>query len=177
MPSRQPLIFTAGKSPRGFAATANALQAIIVDESEQVLLLNSPSRGQGWQVVSGAMEAGESILEGTLREAFEECGAGINLRPLGTVHAETFHYDENVPYMNSHFYLLAYEGGEIVPGDDMIGSDFRWWRIQELEAEQPRFHPSTRIELLKRAVELYRLWHREPPNWLQPDLPSPNSRP
>lgn len=170
MPSQQPLIYTAGENPRGFAATATALQAIIVDPSERILLLNSPSRGQGWQVISGALEAGESILAGTLRETSEECGGDMIVRPLGTVHAETFRYDDNVPYMNSHFYLLAYESGEVVPGDDMTGSDFRWWRVEELEAEQPRFHPSTRMELLKRAVDLYRLWHREPPSWLQPDL-------
>ena len=35
----------------------------------------------------GALEAQETILEGTLRETREEVGQGVKIRPLGTVHA------------------------------------------------------------------------------------------
>ena len=34
------------------------------------------------------------------------------------------------------YYLLAYEGGAVEPGDDMLGSQYRWWSLMELEAEQ-----------------------------------------
>ncbi len=47
---------------------------IIINQTEQVMLLSSPTRKQGWQLVSGALEAGETLLAGTLREVYEELG-------------------------------------------------------------------------------------------------------
>ena len=170
MSNHQPIITTAGTRQRQFAASAVALQAIIVNQAEQVLLLSSPSRKQGWQVVSGALEAGESILAGTLREVQEELGPAIRVRPLGTVHAQTFYYDENVQFMISTFYLFEYQGGEIIPGDDMQGSEFRWWSLAELNPDELVFHVSTQPWMLQRGVELYRLWRNQPDRLLQPEL-------
>ncbi|HET9907111.1 MAG TPA: NUDIX hydrolase [Anaerolineales bacterium] len=108
-----------------------AIQAIIINQDQQVLLLSSPTRKQGWQVVSGALKAGETLLAGTLREVYEELGKNIQVRPLGTVHIETFHYDEQVRFMVSSYYLFAYQGGRIIPGDDMKGSKHRWWSMKK----------------------------------------------
>lgn len=56
----QPVIIDASGRGRQFACSAVALQAIIVNEQEQILLLASPRRyeAETWQVVSGALEAG-----------------------------------------------------------------------------------------------------------------------
>lgn len=170
MSSEQPVVTTAGQNPRQFATSAVAAQAIIINQDEQVLLLSSPTRNRGWQVVSGALEAGETLLEGTLREVNEELGKDIQVRSLGTVHMETFHYDERVRYMLSSYYLFAYEGGNIRPGDDMIGSEYRWWSMTELEEAGMGFHPSTKPWILRRAIELYRLWSRAGELQLQPTL-------
>jgi ADP-ribose pyrophosphatase YjhB (NUDIX family) len=171
MSTDQPTVTTAGARKRTFATSAVAVQAIIVNEQEEILLLSSPKRNQEneWQVVSGALEAGETILEGTLRETREEIGPDVRVRPLGVVHCETFHYDENVRYMIGVYYLLAYEGGEVQPGDDMKGSCYRWWPLSELDDRRLRFHTSAWPWMLRRAVELYRLWKdRDVP--LQPEL-------
>jgi ADP-ribose pyrophosphatase YjhB (NUDIX family) len=164
--TNQPTILTKQKRP--FATSAIALQAIIMNKQEQILLLNSPTRNQGWQVISGALEAGETILAGTLREVQEEAGTAVRVRPLGVVHAQTFHYDAEVRFMAAIYYLLAYEGGKIVPGDDMVGSAHRWWSLDELAAENPHLHPTAIPWLLRRAVDLYRLWHNAPERPLQP---------
>ena len=163
MPGLQPFI-TNIKETRRFACSAVALQAIVVSADETTLLLSSPTRNPdgAWQVVSGAMEAGETVLEGTLREVREELGNDVSVRPLGTVHAQTFHYDENVQYMIAIYYLLAYEGGEIQPGDDMLGSQYRWWKVDELSHENVNIVvPPGQKWILKRAVELYRLWKEQ----------------
>lgn len=161
MSTLQPFVITAGPKHRQFTTSAVAVQAIIVNQAEQVVLLESSTRKQGWQVVSGALEAGETLLAGTLREVYEELGPNIQVRPLGTVHAETFHYDEQVQYMLSTYYLFAYQGGNIKPGDDMLGSEYRWWILPELEEKGLIFHASAKIWVLKRAVALYRLWSQE----------------
>ncbi|MCB0211658.1 MAG: NUDIX domain-containing protein [Anaerolineae bacterium] len=169
MSHEQPIVITAGPRFRRFATSALAAQAIIINQAQQVLLLFSP-RKQSWQVVSGALEAGETLLDGTLREVYEELGNAIRVRPLGTVHMETFHYDEQVHYMLSSYYLFEYQGGAIVPGDDMIGSEYRWWRMTDIDAAGIDFHPTTKPWILKRAVQLYELWQTEPNLPLQETL-------
>lgn len=168
--TRQPTV-TSSQQQRHFACSPVAVQAIIVNEQEQVLLLASPHRYQEetWQIVSGALEAGETILEGVLRETREEVGEAIEVQPLGVVHVHTFHYDQAVQYMIGIYYLLAYKGGRIEPGDDMHGSLYRWWSLDELAGERVKLHASTHLWMLPRAVELYRLWQsQEVP--LQPHL-------
>ncbi|MCL4276000.1 MAG: NUDIX hydrolase [Anaerolineales bacterium] len=163
MSNLQPFI-TNKKGTRRFACSAVALQAVVVNPEEKTLLLSSPTRNPNgaWQVVSGALEAGETVLEGTLREAREELG-NIRVRPLGTIHVQTFHYDENVQYMIAIYYLLAYEGGEVQPGDDMQGSQYRWWSLAELNDEKVNIVvPPGQKWILERAIELYRLWKGQP---------------
>ena len=64
--------------------------------------------------------------------------------------------------MLSMGYLMAYEGGEVQPGDDMQGSEYRWWSLEELAAEEVSvIIPPGEKWLLGRAVELYRLWKQE----------------
>jgi hypothetical protein len=58
-------------------------------------------------------------------------------------------------------YLLAYEGGEIVPGDDMAGSEYRWWSLDEILSDDIKLIiPPDEKWMVKRAVELSRLWWR-----------------
>jgi 8-oxo-dGTP pyrophosphatase MutT (NUDIX family) len=168
MTTNQPYILAAD-GRRRFACSPVGILVFVVNEREEILLLAHPKRGGGWEVINGAMEAGETILEGALREMREEAGEGIQVRPLGTVHASSFHYDENVKYMLSLGYLMAYEGGAVEPGNDMAGSTYRWWSIEELENEDVHLIvPAEQEWLMKRAVELYRLW-KEQDVELQPE--------
>jgi len=171
----QPVIVS--KRGRPFATSAIALQAIIINENEQFLLLSSPRRNGNneWQTVSGGLEAGETVLAGILREVREEVG-GIQVRPFTVLHSQSFHYDDNVRFMVGINYLLCYEGGEVVPGDDMVGSYFRWWGVAELKTAvadgKATLHKSTYLWQLRRAVQVYRLLKDE---WvdtavLQPSL-------
>lgn len=167
MTKNQPTITTAdGK--RQFACSAAAVVVFIVNQEEKLLLLSHPKRGETWEVVSGALEAEETALEGVLRETYEEAGADLQVRPLGAVHISTFHYDENVRYMLSLNYLLAYEGGQVRPGDDMQGSRFGWWSLAELNDERVKVIIPRDKWLLRRAIDLYRLWKEEAVD-LQPD--------
>jgi 8-oxo-dGTP pyrophosphatase MutT (NUDIX family) len=167
MPKTQPVITSAGENKRIFAASAVALQALIVNQKEELLLLSSPVRDQGWQMVSGGLDAEETLLDGIRREIREELGEGIRVRPLGVIHAETFHYDQNVRYMIGIYFLFAYRGGPIVPGDDMAGSEYQWWNVSEFEKLKARSHPTAKPWMMRRAVKLYRLWLNESDQPLQ----------
>ena len=152
-----------------FACSPVAILVFIVNEQEEVLLLSHPKRQGGWEVVTRALEAGETVLAGALRETREEAGEGLRVRPLGTVHVLSFHYDERVEYMLSLGYLMAYEGGAVEPGSDMAGSAHRWWSVEELEDKDVRLIVPGQRWLIERAVELYRLW-RDRDVELQPEL-------
>lgn len=179
MPESQPHITTANGG-RQFACSPAAVLVFIVNEREELLLLSHPLRGGMWEVVNGALEAGETVLAGALRETAEEAGPDVRVRPLGTVHTMTFHYDSAVQYMLSLSYLAAYEGGEVVPGDDMAGSQVGWFGLDELlGGDLPLFEPLQQSWLLERVIELYRLWKDTPLTGaeLQPPLnPDPHPK-
>ncbi len=173
MLSQQPHITTAD-GRRRLACSPVALLVFIVNEQEEVLLLAHPKRGGSWEVVNGALEARETVVEGALRETREEAGEEVRVRPLGTVHISTFHYDENVQYMLSVGYLMAYEGGRIQPGDDMAGSRYKWWRLDDLKDVNVKvLIPPDGKWLIERAVELHRMWIGREVE-LQPELIVPH---
>ena len=175
MKSSQSIVSSAGG--REFVCSPAAVVAIIVREDERILMLLNPL-ADAWEVVNGALDAGETILEGLMREVGEEAGDEVKVRPLGLAHAYSFAYDPTLPYCLSFAWVLAYEGGEVIPGDDMAGSEVRWLSVDELESKEfkilvPRDYPW----LFKRAVELYRLWKDQPSVALQAELDVVNARP
>jgi ADP-ribose pyrophosphatase YjhB (NUDIX family) len=92
MPQQQPFM-TAVQGARRFACSAVAVQALILNADERILLLSAPTRNRlgEWQIISGGLEAAETVLDGVLREVREEAGPQVQVRPLGVVHAQTFH--------------------------------------------------------------------------------------
>ncbi|PWU20814.1 MAG: hypothetical protein C5B48_12035 [Candidatus Rokuibacteriota bacterium] len=129
----------------------------------EFLLLESQRRQGSWEPVNGAVDEGESLLEAALRDVREEAGPDLRVRPLGVVHASTFTYDDRVPRMISVVYLMAHEGGEAVPGDDMRGSRVRWATLSAIESEGLRLlSPLDHAWLRRRTFDLFRLWEHEP---------------
>ena len=66
--------------------------------------------------------------------------------------------------------LFTYLGGAVVPGDDMTGSQYRWWTIPELTDPTQKFHATVMPWMLTRAIHLHRLWIDQPAPPLQPSL-------
>ncbi|MDQ3401597.1 MAG: NUDIX hydrolase, partial [Chloroflexota bacterium] len=86
---------TAADGRRTFVYFPAAVLVYVVDDSGKVLLLSERASGK-WEVVSGALEADETVLEGAQREAREELGLAVRLRPLGPVHVASIHYDAKI---------------------------------------------------------------------------------
>lgn len=167
MPNQQPVI-QSENAERRLVCSPAAVVVFIINEQEEVLLSVHARRGR-WEVVSGALEGEETLLDGALREVREELGPEVQVRPLGVIHASTWRYDDNAQYMISVCFLMAYEGGEIRLGDDMGGGEHRWWSSNELL--HPDLHVGIPRErwLFQRAIELHRLWKNQQVE-LQPPL-------
>ena len=161
MPAPQPELV--GANGRRFAGFAAAVLVFVVD-GDRVLLLRHPGRRRGWEIVNGGLEAGESLAEGALREVAEEAGPSVRLELLGTVHAETYHYDDEIPHMISTFFVGAYRGGAVSPGDDMAGSEVRWATLDEVRALSGAGEGLVPAEvwMFERAFQLAALWSVAP---------------
>ncbi len=164
-----PIVTTA--SGREFATFPAAVVVAIVNERGELLLLQNPCRPGWWEPVNGGVDAGETLLEAALREVLEEAGPDVRVRPLGVVHASTFAYDADVQHVVSVTFVMAYEGGEVVPGDDMAGSSVRWMSLDTIAAEGLRLVPPLHEPWLReRAIGLYRRCLRAPAVQLQEPL-------
>ncbi len=161
MPSEVPSFVAA--SGRRFASFPVAVFVFIVNpKSREVLLFESPAkRGrQGWEVVGGAVENGETLIDAVHREVKEEAGADIRIDVLGAVHAWNWHYDHLVPNMISAAFVASYLGGDVTPGDDLVGSHFRWAsvdQVHQLASSGVALIPDD-VGLFDRAMQCFDTW-------------------
>ncbi|TAK13531.1 MAG: NUDIX domain-containing protein [Anaerolineae bacterium] len=161
MPNQQPRVPSA-RGNREFTTSPAAVVVFLIDEHERLLLFKHPGRTL-WEVVSGALEAGETVWEGALREVREEAGPDVLVEPLGALHTATFRFDDNNHYMLSLSLLMACRAGSVIPGDDMAGSEARWFTFDELDdPDLPLLPPTDQPWLRRRALALYRLWQAAP---------------
>ena len=156
--SDQPVVVA--ENGRAFATQPAAVFVFIFRDDGRVLLLRRPDT-PGWRSVGGAVEADETILQAAMREVAEEVGAGVRVRPLGVAHAWTYQYDESIRQMIDVAWVMAYEDGDVVPGSDMAGCEWRWCVPEEVEILLMTV-PLGTDWLLQRAVDVYRR-HRDHP--------------
>lgn len=147
------LVATTGR--RRFATFPVGVAMAVVNDRSEILLLEDPDTGS-LEVPSGAVEAGETILQAIRRELDEELGPHAQLRPLSTVHTYTIGYEPGVDLV-SVVYLVAYDGGEVVPSDDATGKIPHWlgrFRLAELD---DRIVVPNEPRILDRALALWAL--------------------
>jgi 8-oxo-dGTP pyrophosphatase MutT (NUDIX family) len=148
---------------RTFTCFPAAVMVFHINDNEEFLMLTSGN--DEWQVVSGALEDNESILEGAIRESLEELGSGIQISPLGVVHALRFNFDETIQNMISILYVMRFSGGPVVPGDDMLGAQHQWWNLGQIRANIARISkPEKQLWLFERALDLFRQYRDETPD-------------
>lgn len=160
MASSQPELVSA--DGRRFAGFAAAVLVFIVDPlTRRFLLLSSPAKRlrPGWECISGGLEAGETLLAAVRREVAEEAGPSVRLDVLGTVHAWTLRYDDEVQHLICPAFVAAYLGGDVDPGDEMAGSAVRWATLEDVQELE---HSGSLIPehswVFERALECFDLW-------------------
>jgi|SRR5919108_1056770 8-oxo-dGTP pyrophosphatase MutT (NUDIX family) len=140
---------------RSFSCFPAAILGFIFNDASEVLLLSHPSRRGAWEVVNGAVEAGESPVDALVREAAEEAGTDLRIRPVACVHAFLFRYDAVVTSMLSIAYAAHYLGGNVVPGSDMASSAFRWASLSDIESGDIRVVVPAQAWLFRRAATVF----------------------
>lgn len=145
---------------RTFSCFPAAVMVFHINDNEEFLMLSAGN--DVWEVVSGGLEDNESILDGALRESREELGSDIRIVPLGVVHALSFAYDETIRNMISILYVMRFDGGAVVPGDDMLGAEYQWWYIDRIGQNIDKISkPEKQLWLFQRALDLFRLYRDE----------------
>src|SRR5437899_2883676 len=125
--------------------------AVIARKKDRFLTVRerrSASRKGGWSIPGGAVEKGERVERGAIREAREEAGASVKLlRPTAlltmTIRAPT---EENLEYALAIFHARI-TGGSMVPSDKKEIAEARLANHDEIEllirnGQFPRMHPN-----------------------------------
>ena len=142
------------KSGRIFSAFPAAILAFVVNREEKFLLMRCPE-STSWEIPSGALEEGESPLEGLDRELREELGEQFRYRPLYPVDVSSFKYDASLTLLSIGF-VVEYLGGRITPGDDMTNAEAEWVSVEDIVASRSIGVPKD-ISHFARARDLFRL--------------------
>jgi ADP-ribose pyrophosphatase YjhB (NUDIX family) len=112
-----------------------SVSVLPVDEAGRVLLVRHAGHDDGWAVLGGAVEVGESPAETAVREAREEIGAEVRLTGLLNVLGGP-DYEVTYPNGDRAAYVTAVYEAEIISGvptttDDEL-SDVAWFSPSEL---------------------------------------------
>ena len=112
-----------------------SVSVLPVDDTGRVLLVRHAGHHDGWAVLGGAVEIGESPAETAIREAREEIGADIRLKKLldvlgGPDYEVTYPNGDRVAYVTSVYEAEVIAG---VPGAaDGELSDVAWFGPSDL---------------------------------------------
>jgi ADP-ribose pyrophosphatase YjhB (NUDIX family) len=106
-----------------------------VDEAGRLLLVQETGQDDGWHIMGGAVDMGESPAEAAVREAREEMGVGVRLvRLIDVVGGPGFevHYPngDRVAYVSS-VYEVEIIDGTPAPADGEL-SKVAWFAPSEL---------------------------------------------
>ncbi len=112
-----------------------SVSVLPVDEAGQVLLVRHAGHHDGWAVLGGAVEIGETPADTAIRETREEIGAEIRLRRLLDVLGGP-DYEVTYPNGDRAAYVAAVYEAEIVDGVPTVAdgelSDVAWFTPGEL---------------------------------------------
>ena len=125
-----------------------AVSVLAVDSRDRVLLAWPAGHEDGWHVLGGAVDPGESPAEAAVREAREEIGAEVRLVKLlgafgGPNHEILYPNGDQVAYVVT-LYQAEVTSGEPTPDGEELAAA-RWFTQEELPTVQ--LNPGARAML------------------------------
>ncbi|HUN35887.1 MAG TPA: NUDIX domain-containing protein [Trebonia sp.] len=112
-----------------------SVSVLLVDEAGRVLLVRHAGHDDGWAILGGAVEPGESPAAAAVREAREEIGVDVQLVRLldvlgGPDYEVTYPNGDQVAYVTA-VYEARVAGGSPVVSDGEL-SELAWFGIADL---------------------------------------------
>jgi 8-oxo-dGTP pyrophosphatase MutT (NUDIX family) len=139
----------------------------LIDDDRRVLLMHERrdigSDSTHWITPGGGVEPGESLVQGAVREVYEETGLRVSLpgdaRPI---------YAESVVFsiagatydQTNHYFLARVPSGLVVEPashtevERLVVVGHRWWSLAELDASDVIREPVAMVEVITRALPL-----------------------
>jgi ADP-ribose pyrophosphatase YjhB (NUDIX family) len=122
--------------------------AIIFSEGREKILLTRRTDNGRWCLPGGAMEAGESLMEGCAREVMEETGLQVKVGRLiavySTPHRILEYADGNRRQLVSHSFEVEVIGGALTLSDET--TEFGYFTVEEIAKLDLMEHHNERIE-------------------------------
>jgi 8-oxo-dGTP pyrophosphatase MutT (NUDIX family) len=144
-------------------ARLSCAKVLLVDESNRVLLFSGIDRTRPevppwWFAVGGALEADESIVQGAIRETFEETGLRIG-DPGPVVFTRSFGWDfEGVEYDQHEWFFLVRVESFTPQNTAWTATEaatirgLRWWSVEELRSTAEEVFPEGLADRLEYLV-------------------------
>jgi mutator protein MutT len=124
--------------------------AVVIDGTKVLLVRrgNEPLKGE-WSLPGGALEVGETLQQGVVREVFEE--TGVTVAPAGVIEIlDRIVKDEESGRVRYHYVLIDFVC-RVISGSPSVGSDadeVRW--VDRAALEEYRLAPVT-VRVIEKA--------------------------
>ena len=151
--------------PEPVAVDRTAARVLLLDGRDRVLLFRGgdphlPERGTWWFTPGGGLDPGEELVDGAVRELFEETGLRTTATELGApVHAELTEFDFAGLRITQHstFYVLRVDAHEVDTSgfEELEASsivEHRWWTRPDLRTTSDTVYPPALADLLDRVA-------------------------
>lgn len=129
--------------------------AVVIDGSKVLLVRRGqePLKGE-WSLPGGALELGETLRRGVVREVLEE--TGLTVVPAGIVEVlDRITQDDSSGRIRYHYVLVDFlclvAGGTVRGGSD--AEEARWVERVELQEQSYRLAPLT-VQVIEKAFRL-----------------------
>lgn len=106
---------------------------VILDQEGHTVVIRKPQFPLGaWRIPSGGIRPGETVIDGTAREALEETGLTIEMTGYPLVARSVFTHRGHPEPWTTHVVTAVVVGGVLAPRDTDEIEAARWMALDEL---------------------------------------------
>jgi 8-oxo-dGTP pyrophosphatase MutT (NUDIX family) len=114
-----------------------AVSVLPVDPAGRLLLVSAAGHNDGWHILGGAVDPGESPAEAGVRECREETGVEVELTRLlgafgGREYEVTYPNGDKVAYVTTAYSASIVSGIPVADGEEL--ADVGWFPVASLGA-------------------------------------------